>query len=71
MRWRDDLIEKYVGRGSSSGVSNSGSIGLGGSILGASVGLCVGGRNGLVWVHCAADTYRRTCIIGFWLGLIV
>ena len=48
MRWRDDLIEKYVGRSSSSGVSNSGSIGLSGSILGASVGLCVGGRNGLV-----------------------
>jgi len=48
MCWRDGLIEKSVGRSSLSGVLNSGSIGLGGSILGASVGLCVGGRNGLV-----------------------
>ena len=57
MCWRDGLNEKSVGRSSLSGVSNSGGIGLGrlgcggrlgGSILGASVGLCVGGRSGLV-----------------------
>lgn len=57
MCWRDGLIEKSVGSSSLSGVSNSGSNGLGrlscggrlgGSILGASVGLCVGGSNGLV-----------------------